>query len=92
MELNKKPYFHINVGAFNVEGNNKDDLKFPLNMIYRGSTNRVLGWKQKDQPFDSYSLISFDLKFKMVSNGHMLSWLIGKETVGSIHWHVYFEQ
>lgn len=37
--LNEEPYSHVFVAAFNVEGDSRDDLKFPLNMTYRGSTN-----------------------------------------------------
>lgn len=37
--LNEEPYSHVFVGAFNVEGDNRDDFKFPLTMTYRGSAN-----------------------------------------------------
>lgn len=37
--LNEEPYFHIFVGAFSVEGGNRDDLKFSLTMTCRDSTN-----------------------------------------------------
>lgn len=59
-ELNEEPYFHVYVGAFDVEGDHGDDLKIPLNVIHRGSTNRESWGKKEGQPCESRWVIPTD--------------------------------